>query len=227
MEKRDVIQLKLKYSDNLYIYCNMNNIDFYFNAQSLMMILSFFDLQKPSIKPKIEYSLFNIPSLIYRNKSTNTMEVPKLFTIMTYLYTVHPSISVSNFHIYIPEDATNPDSSIIIISLPEIIFRDNSVKTELTEKEKDLLVLNNYSSNRLSLVNNPKIEEDVQSIDRVLVSCEINNFNVICCDINDLYDDNHYVTNHKLKVVQNMNMNVFLFLYHFIHLLNLFILTHR
>ena len=146
------------------------------------------------------------------------MEVPKLFTIMTYLYTVHPSISVSNFHIYIPEDATNPDSSIIIISLPEIIFRDNSVKTELTEKEKDLLVLNNYSSNRLSLVNNPKIEEDVQSIDRVLVSCEINNFNVICCDINDIYDDNHYVMNHKLKIVQNMNMNVFYFQFNYLSL---------
>ena len=55
MDKRDVIQLKLKYGDNLYIYCNMNNIDFYFNSLSIMNIMSFFDLQKDTIiAPKSE-----------------------------------------------------------------------------------------------------------------------------------------------------------------------------
>lgn len=55
MDKRDVFQLKLKYGDNLFIYCNMNNIDFYFNTLSIMNILSFFDLQKNTIvEPKSE-----------------------------------------------------------------------------------------------------------------------------------------------------------------------------
>lgn len=144
-------------------------------------------------------------------RKSNKMEVPRLFTIMTYLYTVHPSISISNLHIFLPEDATNADSSLLIVSIPEIAFRDNSVKTELTEEEKDMLVLNNFASNRLSLVNNPKMEEqnyEIQEIDRVLVSCQISDFNVVLCDINDIYDDSHYVMNHKLKVVQNMNFNV-------------------
>lgn len=132
---------------------------------------------------------------------------------MTYLYTVHPSISISNLHLYLPEDASNADSSLFILSIPEITFKDNTVKTELTEEEKDMIVLNNYRSNRLSMVQNTPMEvketiDETPTNDRVLVSCDVMDINVILCDINDLYTDNHYVLNHKLKVLQNMNIQV-------------------
>lgn len=205
-----MIQLKLKYGENLFIYCNMNNIDIYLNSLSLLNILSFFDLHKNTIVPP-KQELIMMIGIIHR-KPTTSAEDPRLFTIMTYLYTVHPSITISNLHVYVPEDTTNVDSSLLIITIPEILFRDNSVKTELTEEEKDLIVLNNYASSRLSLANNPILEEkateDVQGIDRVLVSCQIIDFHVILCDLNDLYDDSHYVMNHKLKIIQNLNCNV-------------------
>lgn len=210
-----MIQLKLKYGENLFIYCNMNNIDVYLNSLSLLNILSFFDLHKNTIVPPKQELVIVI--VIIHRKSANSEKVPRIFTIMTYLYTVHPSITISNLHVYVPEDATNIDSSLLILSIPEILFRDNSMKTELTEEEKDLIVLNNYASSRLSLIDNPMLEEttkeDIQGIDRVLVSCQIIDFHVILCDMNDLYDDSHYVMNHKLKIVQNLNCNVDIVLY--------------
>ena len=132
---------------------------------------------------------------------------------MTYLYTVHPSISISNLHLYLPEDASNVDSSLFILSIPEITFKDNTVKTELTEEEKDMIVLNNFRSSRLSVVQNTQMEmkgtvDETPTNDRVLVSCDVMDINVVLCDINDLYTDNHYVLNHKLKVLQNMNIQV-------------------
>lgn len=53
----------------------------------------------------------------------NSKEVPQIFIVMTYLYTVHPSLTISNVHIYLPADANDLDASMLILTIPEIELR--------------------------------------------------------------------------------------------------------
>ena len=90
---------------------------------------------------------------------------------------------------------------------------DNSVRSELTEEEKDLIVLNNFSSNHLkpdpSLLIDSE-EEVIETIDRVTLTGEISRLHVVVCDMSDLYEDMHYVNTHKLKVLQDIDIKVYM-----------------
>ena len=43
MDKRDMIQLKLKYGQNLMIFGNVNNLDVFVNLSSILRIVTFFE----------------------------------------------------------------------------------------------------------------------------------------------------------------------------------------
>lgn len=85
------------------------------------------------------------------------------------------------------------------------------MKRELSEKEKDLLVLNNYSTSRFSLLHG--LEEDAMQEDlrdHILVSCDVSSLQIVVCDLMDLYTDSRYVNAHKLKVLHDTNMTLIL-----------------
>lgn len=206
-DKKDVIQLKLKYGKNLFFYGNLNYLDCYLNVPSILKIASFFDLHKEKVTaPKTP-----------TNRSIR--DVPKLFTIMTYLYTVHPSLTVTNFHVYLPADASDLDTPLTILSIPRIELRgwilwldshliDNSVKSELTEEMKDLMVLHNYASRTTLLtVHTPKAEESVES-ERVLLSCSIQDVSLTICDASDVYTRADYINTYKYKAIHDFTMTV-------------------
>lgn len=50
-------------------------------------------------------------------------EVPQLFIIMTYLYTVHPTLTISNVHVYVPADVNDLDTTMCVIAIPEVVFK--------------------------------------------------------------------------------------------------------
>ena len=50
-------------------------------------------------------------------------EVPQLFIIMTYLYTVHPTLTISNVHVYVPADVNDLDTTMRVIAIPEMVFK--------------------------------------------------------------------------------------------------------
>lgn len=110
-DKKDMIQVKLKYGENLFFYGNLNYLDVYLNVPSILKIASFFDLHKEKVAAPKEPA----------NRSIR--DVPKLFTIMTYLYTVHPSLTVTNFHVYLPANASDLDTPLTILSVPRIELR--------------------------------------------------------------------------------------------------------
>ncbi|KAK8825662.1 hypothetical protein WA577_000833, partial [Blastocystis sp. JDR] len=89
-DKRDMIQIKLKYGQNLMIYGNINNLDVFVNLASILRIVSFFEMPSDTIRPP--------------KQKSSQKEVPQLFIIMTYLYTVHPTLTISNVHVYVPAD---------------------------------------------------------------------------------------------------------------------------
>lgn len=111
LDKKDVIQIKLKYGQNLFFYGNLNYLDLYLSVPSILKIASFFDLHQEKIVPP------KAPS------KRLVRDVPRLFTIMTYLYTVHPSLTVTNFHVYLPADASDLDTPLTVLSIPRIELR--------------------------------------------------------------------------------------------------------
>lgn len=49
--------------------------------------------------------------------------MPQLFIIMTYLYTVHPTLTISNVHMYVPADVNDLDTTMCVIAIPEVVFK--------------------------------------------------------------------------------------------------------
>ena len=85
------------------------------------------------------------------------------------------------------------------------------MRSELTEEEKDLIVLNNFSSNPPTSNTQLLIDSDtevIETIDRVTLTGEISRLHVVVCDMSDLYEDMHYVNTHKLKVLQDVDIKV-------------------
>lgn len=86
------------------------------------------------------------------------------------------------------------------------------MKGELSEAEKDLIVLNNFSTTRLSVLHGlpeaPIPTKD--SSEPILVSCNISKLHVIVCDLMDLYTDSRYVNAHKLKVLHDTDLTLIL-----------------
>ena len=78
----------------------------------------------------------------------------------------------------------------------------------MTEEEKDLIVLNNYTGNRVTV--SPK-NDMTETLDRVTVTCSFSHIHLIACDMSDLYDDAHYVLSHQLKVIQDFDIKVLVF----------------
>lgn len=50
-DKRDMIQIKLKYGQNLMIYGNINNLDVFVNLSSILRIVTFFEVPSDMILP--------------------------------------------------------------------------------------------------------------------------------------------------------------------------------
>ena len=119
MDKRDMIQLKLKYGQNLMIFGNVNNLDVFVNLSSILRIVTFFEPPQDIVFPPKEQS--SSPSSLSRSHSGKS--VPQLFIIMTYLYTVHPSLTISNLHFYIPADVSDLATTMCVVSIPEIRFQ--------------------------------------------------------------------------------------------------------
>lgn len=119
MDKRDMIQLKLKYGQNLMIFGNVNNLDVFVNLSSILRIVTFFEPPQDIVLPPKEQS--SSPSSLSRSHSGKS--VPQLFIIMTYLYTVHPSLTISNLYFYIPADVSDLDTTMCVVSIPEIRFQ--------------------------------------------------------------------------------------------------------
>ena len=46
-----MIQIKLKYGQNLMIYGNINNLDVFVNLASILRIVSFFEMPSDTIRP--------------------------------------------------------------------------------------------------------------------------------------------------------------------------------
>lgn len=42
---------------------------------------------------------------------------------MTYLYTVHPTLTISNVHVYVPADVNDLDTTMCVIAIPEVVFK--------------------------------------------------------------------------------------------------------
>lgn len=86
------------------------------------------------------------------------------------------------------------------------------MKGELSEAEKDLIVLNNFSTTRLSVLHGlpeaPIPTKD--SSEPILVSCNISKLHIIVCDLMDLYTDSRYVNAHKLKVLHDTDLTLIL-----------------
>ena len=116
-----MIQIRLKYGNSLFIYGNVNNMDIIWNIPSILKIASFFDIPESSVSftPKSRYLLI-VPFI---HSHTSSTEVPQIFTILTYLYTIHPSLSLMNIHLYLPSDVTDLDSSMIVLNIPEVHLR--------------------------------------------------------------------------------------------------------
>lgn len=111
LDKRDMIQLRLRYGNALYVYGNINNVDVFWNMPSILKIASFFDNpNKPLPQPP-------------KHTTTVPTDVPQIFTVLTYLYTVHPSLTVDNLHLYVLSDASDADASMMVVSVPEIHLR--------------------------------------------------------------------------------------------------------
>ena len=126
-----MIQIRLKYGNSLFIYGNVNNMDIIWNIPSIIKIASFFDIPESSVSitPKSKYS-FIIP---FVHSHTSTTEVPQIFTILTYLYTIHPSLSLMNIHFYLPSEVSDLDSSMIVLNIPEIHLRGKNQDLSLKE----------------------------------------------------------------------------------------------
>ena len=50
------------------------------------------------------------------------------------------------------------------------------------------------------------LQEDAER--DVIVSCKVTKLHLLVCDMNDLYDKSHYVSDHKLKVRHDFDLNV-------------------
>lgn len=86
------------------------------------------------------------------------------------------------------------------------------MKGELSEEEKDLIVLNNFSTTRLSILHGlpeaPILTKD--SDEPILVSCSVSKLHIIVCDLMDLYTEPRYVNAHKLKVLHDTDLTLIL-----------------
>ena len=57
------------------------------------------------------------------SSSSSSRQTPQLFSILSYLYTVHPSLTIDNTHLYFPSDASDLDAAMMIVSIPMIQLR--------------------------------------------------------------------------------------------------------
>ena len=125
MDKRDMIQIRLKYGNALYIYGNVNNMDIFCNIPAILKITSFFDIPSPDSKSLISHQKppHSAKSSSSSSSSSSSRQTPKLFSILSYLYTVHPSLTIDNTHLYFPSDASDLDAAMMIVSIPMIQLR--------------------------------------------------------------------------------------------------------
>ena len=121
MDKRDMIQIRLKYGSALYIYGNVNNMDIFCNIPAILKIASFFDTPSPDSKSSSSQS--KLPPSTKSSSSSSSRQTPQLFSILSYLYTVHPSLTIDNTHLYFPSDASDLDAAMMIVSIPMIQLR--------------------------------------------------------------------------------------------------------
>ena len=123
MDKRDMIQIRLKYGNALYIYGNVNNMDIFCNIPAILKIASFFDTPSPDSNSSSSLAKPPPSTKSSSSSSSSSRQTPQLFSILSYLYTVHPSLTIDNTHLYFPSDASDLDAAMMIVSIPMIQLR--------------------------------------------------------------------------------------------------------